>query len=37
MTEQELFESATALITILEAVYRHQNKENDTSQKFKAV
>jgi len=27
MTEQELFDSATALITLLEAVYRHQNKD----------
>ena len=27
-TEQELFESATKLITLVEVVYRHQNKEN---------
>jgi len=28
MTDQQLLESATKLLTLVEAVYKHQNKEN---------
>ena len=35
MTEQELFESATKLVTLVETVYKYQNRDNYEKEEIK--